>query len=226
MNEEEKNNYTKINFLKKFHIKILKKYRYKFFDLFRDKIYFDDRTNILDVGYSDSISDHNNIFLRLYPFQDKIISISNQKPILIKNKFPNVNFITCDAKKNLFDDNFFDIVHSNAVIEHVGSFQEQIRFVSECCRVCKDKVFIQTPYRFFPIEVHTKLPLIHFLPKNIARKVYNFLGYNFFAKEENLNLLSINDLNNICKILKLKKYKIFKFKLFGFISNLVLLINK
>ena len=52
---------------------------------------------------------------------------------------------------------------SNAVIEHVGGRAEQRRFVDESLRVAP-RAFVTTPNRWFPVEVHTRLPLVHWLP--------------------------------------------------------------
>jgi hypothetical protein len=48
----------------------------------------------------------------------------------------------------------FDIVLSNAVIEHVGGESEQRRLVGEQGRVGRDWI-VTTPNRWFPIEPHT-----------------------------------------------------------------------
>ena len=80
------------------------------------------------------------------------------------------------------------------MIEHVGSYSEQKKFIKECYRITKKDIFITTPYRFFPIEMHTKLPLIHFLPKKIFRKIISFFGDDFFSLEKNLNLLSVREI--------------------------------
>ena len=125
-----------------------------------------------------------------------------------------------------FKDNSFDIVHTNATIEHVGSYQNQVSLIKESLRISKKYIFIQTPNRFYPLDFHTTLPLIHWLPKNVHRKILKFLGLNFYALEENLNLLSENNLKDICKELKLDKFKIIKHKLLFLTSNLVLIIEK
>ena len=62
-----------------------------------------------------------------------------------------------------FADGEFDIVFSNAVIEHVGGREQQRRFVEESLRVAR-RAFVTTPNRWFPVEVHTRLPLVHWLP--------------------------------------------------------------
>jgi hypothetical protein len=93
-------------------------------------------------------------------------------------------------------------------------------------RVANNYVFIQTPNRFYPIDFHTIIPLIHWLPKNIHRKILKIFKLNFYSHEKNLNLLSRKDLINICNELKVTKFKIIEHKLFFFTSNLILIIKK
>ena len=57
----------------------------------------------------------------------------------------------------------------------MGSNEQQKDFINECYRVSNKIVFIITPYRFFPIEMHTKIPLLHFLPKSIFRKIIRII---------------------------------------------------
>jgi hypothetical protein len=108
----------------------------------------------------------------------------------------------------------------------VGSNQNQLLFIRECIRISKECVFIQTPNRFYPIDFHTILPFIHWLPKNIHRKILKIMGLNFYSLEKNLNLLSECDLKNLCKKLNIKKYQIIRHKLFFMTSNLILIIKK
>ena len=69
-----------------------------------------------------------------------------------------------------FRDGEFDVVFSNAVVEHVGSRTAQAAFVGELCRVGKS-FFITTPNRWFPVEHHTGLPLLHYLPASVFRSL-------------------------------------------------------
>ena len=85
---------------------------------------------------------------------------------------------------------------------------------------------MQTPNRYFPIDFHTLLPFLHWLPKTIHRKILDIIGLKFLSKESNLNLLSIKELKKICRILKINSYSIKKVKIFGLVSNLILIIRK
>src|SRR5439155_2232711 len=108
--------------------------------------------------------------------------------------YPGVRFVRADGCKLPFADGSFDYVHSSAVLEHVGDWQHQTRFLREAWRVSRKGVFITTPNRWFPIEFHTVLPLLHWLPPRLYRSLLVSLGRDFFACEANLNLLSRRDL--------------------------------
>jgi hypothetical protein len=53
-----------------------------------------------------------------------------------------------------FEDQSFDIVFSNSVIEHVGDESKQADFASEVMRLGK-AYWVQTPSNYWPIEPHT-----------------------------------------------------------------------
>lgn len=74
-------------------------------------------------------------------------------------------FTQGDARKLPFPDGSFDYVFSNAVIEHVGGPDDARRMLSESRRVARKGAFHTTPNRWFPIETHTQLPLLHWLPR-------------------------------------------------------------
>lgn len=60
----------------------------------------------------------------------------------------------------------FDIVHSNSVIEHVGDWSRIKAFAEETRRLAP-RLFVQTPYFWFPIEPHFIKLAHHWLPKSL-----------------------------------------------------------
>jgi hypothetical protein len=64
--------------------------------------------------------------------------------------------VFCDGRRLPFRDKSFDLVLSNAVIEHVGDEPDQKAFVAEHHRVGR-KFFITTPNLLFPVESHTRV---------------------------------------------------------------------
>jgi len=80
---------------------------------------------------------------------------------------PNFRSITGDGRDmKEFKNGEFDIVFSNSVIEHLGTYDDQRRMAGEIRRVGK-RFFVQTPNRFFPIEPHFLFPFFQFLPLGI-----------------------------------------------------------
>jgi len=63
----------------------------------------------------------------------------------------------------------FDLVYSNSVIEHVGGHAARAAF-ADAVRRSAPRYWVQTPYRYFPVEPHWMCPGFQFLPT--AAKVY------------------------------------------------------
>ena len=144
----------------------------------------------------------------------------------MEDEYKGLKFIQGTALEMPFENDSFDLVFSSAVIEHVGSNMNQSKFIKECYRIAKRFIFITTPNRFYPIELHTAIPIIHWFPKITHRKLLKIFGKKFFALEENLNLLTKNDLIRMCKENCINNFKILTESFLGFPSNLLLIIEK
>jgi Methyltransferase domain len=57
----------------------------------------------------------------------------------------------------------YDLVFSNSVIEHVGGHAQRQRFAATVHELA-DRHWVQTPYRYFPVEPHWLFPAGQFLP--------------------------------------------------------------
>ncbi len=85
--------------------------------------------------------------------------------VAVPTASPNMTSVSGDARDlSRYRTGEFDIVFSNSVIEHVGSFADQQRMANEVVRVGK-RYFVQTPNRYFPIEPHFLFPGFQFLPE-------------------------------------------------------------
>ena len=212
--------------LKKFYNHITKQKRLEILNIINDQIDLKINKTLLDVGTTSSLESHDNLIIKRLYNHLEINCLSNLKLENLLKNFPKIKAYLQDARDMQFDDNSFDVVISNATIEHVGDFERQKKFISECLRVSKNKVIITTPNRYYPIEFHTRLPFLHMLPKNIHRKLLYLLGENFLSSVDNLNLISKKELSAFCKLLKIKNFEIKSIKLFGIKSNFILIINK
>ena len=183
--------------------------------------------SVLDVGVSTELTlEDVNFFEKYYPHKNRIAAVGLSPTSELESVYPGLRYFCADAKGMPFDDGEYDYVFSSAVIEHVGSRHEQTRFLKELYRVSRKGVFISTPNRWFPVEFHVVLPFIHWLPPRVFRKTLQTLKKEPLHLEENLNLLSRNDLRTLCNSCGIKTYSILGQKLFGMTSNLLLYISK
>jgi len=180
----------------------------------------------LDIGTtSDDKNSSSNIIIKNIENIKKFKCISDQE---IKSKFFFKKLrksITEKFSENELYKFSSDIVISSATIEHVGSALNQKKMIENIIKLTKKVFVITTPNRFYPIELHTKIPLIHWLPKSIYRKILKFLGLSFHAKEENLNLLSVNELKKMLDDQKII-YEVKFIKLLFFKSNIIIVGKK
>lgn len=179
---------------------------------------------ILDVGFTEEeYSNSDNFLEKNYPYQDKITALGMVEAKQFTERYPKIITVLYDGKKFPFTDKQFDIVWSNAVLEHVGSEADQIFFLKEIKRVGK-QAFITTPNKNFPIEVHTRTPFLHFLPKRIFDSYLKFIGKTW-ATGSYMNLLTENKLRKLLKKADINNYKIIKNHFGGFILDLVVIIK-
>jgi SAM-dependent methyltransferase len=150
---------------------------------------------VLEVGTNGSLTDPRDYFLHdNYPYPEQITAAGLEEPDVFRSVFPRYAYVQVRRNAPLpFDDQSFDLVFCNAVIEHVGSRKQQQSFLAEILRVGK-RAFVTTPNRWHPIEFHTVTPLLHYLPPRMYRRIYAAAGLEFFSKEENLNLLDAKEL--------------------------------
>jgi ubiquinone/menaquinone biosynthesis C-methylase UbiE len=182
---------------------------------------------VLDVGTtSDRSYAASNYLEAWYPHKDKVTAVGLDDASFLCAQYPGLRFVVADALALPFRDRAFDVVHSSAVIEHVGSFARQCAFVRECGRVARRAVFITTPNRWFPVEFHTVLPLVHWLPKAQFRALMRRTGRGFFAEEANLNLMTAGELRRAAASAAGFACRVSSVMLAGWPSNLLLAMRR
>jgi ubiquinone/menaquinone biosynthesis C-methylase UbiE len=179
---------------------------------------------VLDIGAtSDDRFTSSNYFEALYPWKSRIVATGiDEGASFLEDRYPGLTFATGDACELPFADDEFEFAHSSAVLEHVGSRDRQARMVSEAARVARRGVWLTTPNRWFPVELHTQIPLIHWLPPRHFRRILGRLGQHELALEENLNLMSESDVRAACDQIERWSFSVEKYRLMGLASNLLL----
>lgn len=184
-------------------------------------------SDALDIGTTiDMEYDHSNYLIKNLENIKIFKSISDQKIVSTFFFKSLTRSIIDDFTDEQIDQFKSDLVLSSATIEHVGNFTNQLKMMSNIIKLSKKYFVIITPNRFHPIDFHTQIPFIHWFPKKIHRTLLYLFGLKFYSKEENLNLLSITDLENLLKNFSNIEYKIRYINLIGFKSNYLIFGKK
>jgi hypothetical protein len=179
---------------------------------------------LLDVGVTADRSYASSNYLEAwYPCKDRIMAVGIDDASFLERRYPGLRFVRANGMNLPYRDCSFDVVHSSAVLEHAGGRQNQERYVRECARVARRAVFLTTPNRWFPVEFHTVLPLVHWLPKPAFRWLMRRTGRPFFADVRNLDLLSRRDLRGIVAAIAAFEFRIASVSLLGWPSNLLVI---
>jgi SAM-dependent methyltransferase len=157
---------------------------------------------ILDVGAE--VADNPTVDVQLidgYPWKSCVcaVNIREESVARIKRRYPQIDARRGDARSLPWPDKFFDVVYSNAVIEHVGGEEDQRRMAAEIMRVGK-RWFVTTPNRWYPFEFHLRLPLVTWLPRHGYLWFGMLVHYNhvrrryvFGHKVDGLRLLTMSE---------------------------------
>ena len=162
--------------------------RAKKYSLFASSIQPRESDVVLDLG-----AGIGDFLEEVYPYKSRIIAvdISWERLARLKQRHPEITPICASALKLPFSTKSADIVFSNAVVEHVGDWSNQMQFANEISRVGKS-FFVTTPNYWFPVEQHYRLPLFQYFPRSVQRKVHNHFAIGFIKKGqyEDIYLLS------------------------------------
>lgn len=172
-------------------------------DLFNQMMNPTKQMKLLDVGAQiDPNSNGERQLIDTYPWKNNfsVVNISAEHISTIQKRYPEIEAVVCDACELPWADKSFDVVFSNAVIEHLGSFERQKAMAAEIMRVGK-RWFVTTPNRWFPFEFHLRLPLVTWLPGKSYLRIGNIISYNhlrgkymFGVKRSDLRLMSAGEL--------------------------------
>lgn len=150
---------------------------------------------VLDVGVSGTDwTNMENVFMKSFrgePSEYTALGIEDLSSLA--NRYPDRRFVRYPGGRFPFGDGEFEWAYSNAVIEHVGDRAAQVAFLNEMLRVAKN-VFFTTPNKWFPLESHTNVPLLHYFPGAFYRWCAK---RQLYWTPETLNLLGGADLADV-----------------------------
>lgn len=123
----------------------------------RDKV-----LNLLEVGAGSGAIAHYFSKLSSPSFRVTSVDVEDQRKIS-----SGYEFQVYDGKRLPFENDRFDVVISNHVIEHVGGREQQQEHLAELCRVLAPGgyVYLATPSRWQIVEPHFSLPLLSWIPR-------------------------------------------------------------
>jgi SAM-dependent methyltransferase len=200
--------------------------RQRLFDCFMRTLHPTESDSVLDLGTTALPEPQENFFELYYPHKHRIVAVGTEDCSFLEEDYEGLRFRRVEAAQPLpFADDAFDIGFSNAVIEHAGTREKQAFFLRELVRVTR-RCFLATPNRWFPVELHTRLPLLHWLPAPVFRAIISALGFSFYAREENLNLLTAPELLAMVPPGDYREVALRYNRFMGLPSNLILVVTK
>jgi SAM-dependent methyltransferase len=131
--------------------------------------------HILDIGGTENywktmgLAAEDEVFITLLNLTEAHITL------------PRLTSIVGDARKIQVSAKHFDVVFSNSVIEHVGTYQDQLQMAKEVCRV-GGRYFVQTPNKYFPLEPHFLFPFFQFLPLKVRVWLLQHFNLGWFTR--------------------------------------------
>ena len=187
-------------------------------------------TDCLDVGTtSDTHYESSNLFLSKMPKNIAISTFSDQKiseksigsEIRIIESFQGSISSNIDLVKS------YNLVLCSATLEHIGSLKNQELGVLNLLALANKYLLITVPNRWHPIEFHSRLPVIHWLPEKLWRKIFSLIpSVRHLSQIDNLNFISPKTIKSLLyKNVKTKSIQVFRIKLFGFTSNYAILVS-
>jgi len=184
---------------------------------------------VLDVGYNETeYSATDNFLEKHYPYLRNVTALGIEEPAQFSQRYPEVRAVAYDGRAFPFADDSFDLCWSNAVIEHVGTHADrraaQVRFLREIGRVARSG-FVTTPNRHFPIEVHTRTPLLHWLPRPLFHAFLRRTG-RAWAAGDYMDLLTMADMRSLLREAGIERYRIVRNRLLGFTMDFVVVFRR
>lgn len=144
---------------------------------------------------------------RIAPVQPEHVVIVNINKKTVKQETDSTKTVVigdaCDLPGELAGQRF-DLVYSNSLIEHVGGHAQRQRF-ADMVHTYGEHHWVQTPYRYFPIEPHWVFPAMQWLPFRTRVMISQYWPYGHMKRSDkakaikkvaSVELLSVTEMRN------------------------------
>ena len=137
---------------------------------------------IADIGGTKYYWDIVEDFVATRPVEITLINPKDAQKS--SGKFSYLNGDATDLSS--LDDDSFDFVHSNSVIEHVGDWENRVAMAREVARLAPT-YYVQTPYFWFPYEPHFRSLFFHWLPEQIRYRLVMRFALGFADRKKTIH---------------------------------------
>lgn len=183
--------------------------------IFRDNFDLTPETRVMDLGGWNGTYMH--AILENSPVLPANVFVADISELAVNEAAARYGFtpvVIPEVGQLPFPDKFFDIVFCSSVIEHVTVPKEKVwtivsgqcfrdaakshqnEFANEIRRLGKG-YFVQAPYRWFPIETHSWLPFVSYLPRRFQVPLFKFTNLFWIKKTlPDWYLPTIEDMEN------------------------------
>jgi hypothetical protein len=154
-------------------------------------------STIMDFGVSEEITDEANILEQHYPHPERITCLGIGSGEAIRAAFPKIRYKSIKPHDPLpFGPQEFEIAFSNAVFEHLGNDENRRQTLKNLLTIAK-RVYVTVPNRWFPVEHHTGVPLLHYSPL-LFRKAVAGTQLDYWADSRHMDFMTRRRLRALC----------------------------
>jgi SAM-dependent methyltransferase len=189
-----------MNFIARYALNFSQKARGKRAEVFRQLFTVGPDTKLLDLG--SEVGEHIAKLVAdtaIIPANVYIADIDADAVAEGARRFGFTPVVINESGRLPFPDGYFDVVHCSSVVEHVTipkadiwslrsgrefrrrSEEAQAKFAQEIKRVGR-QYYVQTPDKWFPVESHSWLPFVGWLPRRVLIPVLR-LTNSFWVKK-------------------------------------------